>query len=105
MKSDVKEALVNFVKCRWRTANAIYVEERRLRQLGLRNSEIKRRMTMLGLKNSDIKRRMSMMTYPHDLPRQRADFTFAGEEIQNNNDEPDDNMVVDTMASTEIDGL
>ena len=46
-----------------------------------------------------------MLAYPHDLPRQRADYTFAGEENQNNNDEPDDNVVLDILVSTEIDGL
>jgi len=93
MKSDVKEAFVNFVKCRWRTANAIYVEERRLRRLGMRKSEITKRITMLKYPHD----------YPHDLPRQRADFTFADEENQNNNDEPDDNAVVNSTAKSTSD--
>jgi len=71
MKSDVKEAFVNFITCKWRRANAEYVEEQSLLKSGVKKSEIKAMKSKAKL--------MSFKNYPYDLPRQRVDYKFEDE--------------------------
>ena len=71
MKSDIKEAFVNFVSCKWRAANAEYEEEQRLLKSGVKKSEVR----AMRSKTKCFK----MSNYPYDMPRQREDFKFEDE--------------------------